>query len=291
MGIYDRDYYRNTNTLQWWSQTGVVCRWLITVNIVVFLLQLFFPRECLWLYLAPEETLGQFQIWRIVTYAFCHDTSSLLHILFNMLFLWWFGKHLEGMYGSKEFLRFYLTAAVLSGMAFLALAYAIGDPSPAIGASGGVMAVMMLYTLYYPREQIYVMFVIPVELRWLLTAYVVFNLLPVLSQLGGGQNTAGVANAAHLGGLLYGFCYKWYDLRYDRLLGNRNTSWSDSWKQWRRRHDPARRNVRLYHPPENHSLDQEVDRILAKITAEGEASLTDTERQVLKTASQKYRQR
>jgi len=294
MGIYDRDYYRNNTTLQWWSQTGAVCRWLITANIAVFVLQLFFPDTVTgWLQLSPRDTLDKFQIWRILTYAFCHDTRGglPLHILFNMLFLWWFGKHLEGMYGSKEFLRFYLTAAVLAGVAFLALAFTLGDPTPSIGASGAVMAVMMLYTLYYPREQIYVMFVIPLELRWLMAAYVIFDLMPVLSQLGGGRNTDGVANAAHLGGLLYGFCYKWYDLRFDRLLGTRTRSWSDSWKQWRRRHDPARRDVRLYHPPEAVNLDREVDRILAKITAEGEASLTDTERQVLKTASQKYRQR
>lgn len=73
-----------------------------------------------WLELDTSK-VKQGQIWRILTSAFCHDRSGLWHILFNMLGLIWFGITLEHMYGDREFLLFYLTAAILSGLAFVGL--------------------------------------------------------------------------------------------------------------------------------------------------------------------------
>src|SRR5262249_39604855 len=61
------------------------------------------------------------QVWRLLTHAFCHERFGVFHILFNMLFLYWWGCTIESMYGTREFLAFYLTAAVVAGLAFVGL--------------------------------------------------------------------------------------------------------------------------------------------------------------------------
>ena len=147
------------------------------------------------------------QVWRLVTCAFCHDRMNLLHILFNMLFLWWFGPKLESMYGSKEFLVFYLTAAVVASISYIALDLVTGDPVPMVGASGAIMAVVTLFAMHYPSTVIYVMFVLPVEIRWIVLGYAIFDLHPVLLALSGEEGFDNVAHAAHLGGLALGYLY------------------------------------------------------------------------------------
>src|SRR5262249_40804542 len=129
MGIYDRDYYRRDGPsyLGSFMERGTVCKWLIGINVVVFILQMltrtsgvdphterFFQQEGFLtdaLILNVDKVLHG-QVWRLLTYAFLHDTGSIWHILFNMLFLWWFGRDVEDLYGPREFLVFYLVSAV-----------------------------------------------------------------------------------------------------------------------------------------------------------------------------------
>ncbi len=296
MGIYSRDYLRDEPagyrpSVQ--PGSGSVCKWLIIANVVVFILQTITFRSgdtvTQWLRLDPVDTIQSFQIWRVLTYAFCHNPGSPFHILFNMLFVWWFGKTLEVMYGSREFLLFYLGAALVSGLCFLGLGLALGQLNPAIGASGAVMAIMMVYALYYPRQRIYLMGIIPLEIRWLVAFYVVYDSMPILNALiGGAGGSDGIAHSAHLGGLLFGFLYKknnirletiWDGLRlprFERLFGSRG-------------------KIRIYHPSDepksDENLDQQVDDLLSKIHEHGEASLTERERDILKRASQRYKKR
>jgi len=301
MGVYDRDYYRNDP-----PRSGVlggvapVCKWLIAINVVVFVVQLMTddPETGLggitqWLALAPERTIGHFELWRLITCAFCHATNDPMHVLFNMLGLWIFGNNVEPIYGQREFLRFYLTAALVSSLGFLGVQLFLGSPGYMVGASGAVMAVMMLCAMYYPSMKLNVMFLIPIELRWVVILYVIYDMFPLLRQLGGARALDHVAHAAHLGGLAYGFLYKRFDLRYSRLMAG----WS--WPRWKRLVKTSMRSrpekVRLYEPPEEHAptsdLKAQVDEILAKISAQGEASLTETEREVLKEASRRFKKR
>jgi membrane associated rhomboid family serine protease len=79
----------------------------------------FLPRISIveeWFQLEASKVVRYGQIWRLITCAFCHDRTSPWHIIFNMLALYWFGGRLEQFYGSKEFLLFYLTAAVVSSL-------------------------------------------------------------------------------------------------------------------------------------------------------------------------------
>jgi len=238
-----------------------------------------------WFELDPEKTVKQGQVWRLVTCAFCHARHMLWHILLNMLFLYWFGTRLEAMYGSREFLLFYLTAAVCSSAAYLALAFYTDSTAPAIGASGAVMGVMMLYTIFYPQETFLLFFVIPVPLWALLGVYVLFDLHPVLLALSGDKLFTTVAHAGHLGGLLFGFLYWRLGLRLEAPL-----DWIS-----RRPGRPVVRKARPRPEPaspppvQRDALDDQVDEVLRKISEQGKESLTDEERDVLVRASAKYR--
>jgi membrane associated rhomboid family serine protease len=240
-----------------------------------------------WFELDPHKVVYQAQIWRLLTYAFCHDRLGIWHILFNMLFLYWFGKTLESMYGSEEFLLFYLTSAVAASLCHIALALFLHDSTQAIGASGAVMGVMMLYAIHFPRRQIYIFLLIPIEIRWVVALWVIFDVHPVLLALAGTPDMTGVAHAAHLGGLAFGYVYWRYSLRLQ-------TYWSRLRQLRMPRCLGPRRHIQLYKPPREtprDDLDDLVDKILQKIHEQGDDSLTDVEREVLKRASEKYARR
>ena len=310
MGIYNRDYMKDGSAGPVWGGGGAssanwppVCKWLIIGTLAVFVLQILSSAVTEWLALDTAKTLRG-QIWRLVTSAFCHDRNGIFHILFNMLFLWWFGKTLEQMYGSREFLLFYLAGTLCASFAFIGLDLVTGNLGSAIGASGAVMAVMMLYAAHFPRQKIYIWFVIPIEIRWIVLAYVIFDLYPVLLAISGRETGGTIAHSAHLGGLAFGFLY--WKFRWN--LGNR-------WNAFRmtlagltgakgksrgkpQRHRPGRKIIpmpgaqrpsTLGREPEN--IESEVDRILQKIADKGASSLTAKERATLVEASDRIRER
>ncbi len=293
MGFEDRDYYRDPE----WQPAGgggkSVIHWLIGLCVVVFIGQnIGSLRVTEWLALTTDDTLSHWQLWRLVTYAFCHGTKDLLHLVFNMMCLWFFGRTLLERLGSREFIVFYLMASVVAGLSYLGLQLGfLHERSQVVGASGAVMAVMAVFAMWYPRQQVLLMGLIPIEIRWLVAAYVVFDTVPVWSALRGQDARDGVAHAAHLGGLLFGFAYVLFELRLSSWLSVRHVP---AW--WRERE--RRKSVRLYSPesegeeasPEN-DLDEKVDDILRKIHEHGEASLTARERKVLSEASRRYRER
>jgi membrane associated rhomboid family serine protease len=310
MGIYSRDYYRNDQR-SWqeqWLTSG--CKWLIAANIIVLVAQLLFTREEIRkvqtdqgvlpvqqhvsiveeaLELSPNR-VNHGEVWRLVTYAFCHSTGGVMHILFNMLFLAWFGMTLERMYGTREFVLFYFVGALASGLTFYLLALILGDEVPAVGASGAVMAIVMLYAVHFPREEIFLLGLIRVQIRFLVLFYVAYDLFPVLAALGGSNSSDGVAHSAHLGGLAFGFAYHHFGLRLDRL----SAAGLGRLRSVRSKIRAARRpeSIRIYEPPPRQpaaNLEQQVDAILEKMFAHGEASLTDSERELLKQASERYK--
>jgi membrane associated rhomboid family serine protease len=235
-----------------------------------------------WFELNPKKTIEQGQIWRLVTSAFCHDRYGLWHLLFNMLLLCWFGQRLERMYGSHEFLLFYLVAAVCASLAYVGLAYYSGSKIPAIGASGAIMAVMMLYVIYYPFEQFLLFWFIPVPLWLLLSLYVLYDLHPVLLALAGERMFTGVAHAGHLGGLAFGFLYWRFGWRMEEILGRVP-------QVQRRRRAAVFREPVIVPFPRGEELAVRVDEILKKISEQGKESLTAEELDILLRAGEKYR--
>lgn len=217
--------------------------------------------------------------WRLVTYGFCH--GGFEHILFNMLVLFFFGRMVEPLYGSKEFLLFFLCGVVIAGLGHVAFETAMRENVPAVGASGGVMAVVFLTAMIYPRSKWLLMFVIPVELRFIAIGYAVFDLLGVFSP------GSGIAHAAHLGGAAFGVAYRHYRWNITGLFRAVRDRFRFSSRPRRNR------NVRLHRPPapSRENLEHKVDELLEKISKQGEASLTDSEREFLADASRRYRDR
>jgi membrane associated rhomboid family serine protease len=234
-----------------------------------------------WCQLDTSKTVYGGQVWRLITHAFCHDRYSVFHILINMLCLYWFGATLELMYGSREFLLFYLTAAVVAGLALVGLDLYTGSSVPGIGASGAVMAVMMLYTMHFPRETICICWFFPVEMRWVMVFFVIWDLHPILLTLSGEPIFTGVAHAAHLGGLAFGFLYARYEWRLE-VIGEHLPG-----LRWERRRRPRLRVVRPSTAPQMSRVDQ----VLEKISVSGQDSLTEEERAVLQEASARLRSR
>jgi len=147
-----------------------------------------------------------------------------------------------------------------------------------------------LYATHFPREEIYLLGLIRLQIRYFVLLYLVYDLWPVLGALGGGGQSAGVAHSAHLGGLAFGYLYHRSGLRLERAWDGLKR-FQPTWKRFR---SPSRpESVRLYDPHEEReqNLDVKVDVILQKILAHGEASLTDQERDLLRKASQRYKEK
>jgi membrane associated rhomboid family serine protease len=329
MGLYSRDYYRELSPAPGIFGGAPVVKYIIIINVVVFLLQIFVvspprmsakelaaqrkdnqdhqdqpisEREILdqmraaqpapvvqeWLELDTNKVIGSGQVWRLLTHAFCHDRHNIFHILFNMLFLYWFGRTLELMYGSREFLLFYVTAAVCAALAFVGMDLYTGSPFPAVGASGAVMAVVMLYTVHFPGETICIFWFFQIQMRWLMALYVVWDLHPILLALAGDQMFTGIAHAAHLGGLAFGFLYGWYGWNLEGIVERLPfLGWRASPRPRVRRASasPACRPCE----PDPEAL--RVDEVLEKISMYGQDCLTEEERTILRTASEKLKTR
>src|SRR5690606_19411697 len=97
--------------------------------------------------------------WSVVTYAFLH--ADTLHLLFNMIGLFFFGPRLESVLGSGRFLGLYFTSAVAAAIASLFTPFAA-----VVGASGAVFGVLFGFAKFWPRDRIYFWGIIPIEARW-----------------------------------------------------------------------------------------------------------------------------
>lgn len=281
MGIYSRDYIREEPRGGFMGGGGDfwAVKVLIAINVVVYLLQNMSGSNVTELFgLSLPDIVPGCQVWRLLTYGFCHDLYSVGHLAFNMLALWVFGRMVEPIYGPREFLAFYLTAIVASGLCFIGFDFGRAQPGFVVGASGGIAAIVVLCAMHFPKLEILLMFVIPIQLRWLAVLYLVGDLTGML----GGAND-NIARAAHLGGAAFGFAYYRFGWKLMNL-------WPSAKNVRSMARSVTREKLRVYTPPPE-DLDKQVDEILAKISAEGEASLSDRERQILKDASRRYKDR
>jgi membrane associated rhomboid family serine protease len=106
---------------------------LIIANSVIFLLMwLVGPIERVfmqWFALYPADVVTRFYLWELVTYLFLH--GGFMHILMNMLYLWFFGKDLEDIWGTRRFLQFYFFCGVGAGVIVVLANYLFGNPPSA----------------------------------------------------------------------------------------------------------------------------------------------------------------
>jgi len=148
--------------------------------------------------LTPALVTTKLYLWQLITYLFLH--GGFFHILFNMFALWMFGAELENRWGSKQFLKYYFITGIGAGViSILAEPFAV---IPTIGASGAVYGILMAYGMMFPNRYIYVYFLFPVKVKYLVAFLAI---LAFMATLGSPGST--VAHIAHLGGMLVGFLY------------------------------------------------------------------------------------
>jgi hypothetical protein len=169
---------------------------------------------------------------------------------------------------------------VVAAVVWVAIERMVGsNPAiPAVGASGAIAGIVVLYALNFPHRTLLLFFVIPMP-AW------VAGLLIVLLDIYGALTGAGhIAFTAHLGGAAFAFLYFQLGWNLSRWSGWLSLDWLKP-RPKLRVHDPDGKDR------EKQDLSEEVDRILQKISAEGEESLTRKERRTLETASREYQKK
>jgi membrane associated rhomboid family serine protease len=233
---------------------------LLIVNVIVYFLQQAIPGLEAQLAFVPAFVL--MRPWTMVTYMFVH--GGLMHIGFNMLTLYFFGPRVEQRLGSERFFVLYFFSGICGALAM----FLFNPMSAVIGASGAIFGVMFAYAKFWPRDQVLVWGVLPVEVRWL----VGISTLIALFGIG-----TGVAHFAHLGGFVGGFLYllfleRRHGAKKFRAQVNSAAPPADALASRWQKVDRSR----------VHEVNRdEVNRILDKISASGVKSLTPTERQFL----------
>ena len=233
---------------------------LLIANVLMYFAQQTVPGLTQTLAFVPIGILAR--PWTVVTYMFMHGGIS--HILFNMIALYFFGSRVEQRLGPERFFALYFVGGISGAL----MSFAFEPYAPVIGASAGIFGVMLAFARFWPRDQIFIWGIIPIEARWLVA------IMTGIALFGGITGGGGVANFAHLGGFVGAFFYLMFlERRHgakrfkraatavpagtDAVLGN--------WKK------VDRGSV--------HSVNKdEVNRILDKISASGIGSLTPQER-------------
>ncbi|MFG0287699.1 MAG: rhomboid family intramembrane serine protease [Rhodopirellula sp. JB044] len=235
------------------------------------------------------ESLIRPWLWfQTLTYGFLHNTDNIFHLVFNMFILYVFGRPIEQRLGGQEFLKTYLAAIIFGGIVAMVSPWVLSAIVPGasiysmtMGASGGVVAMIVIFACFFPHQELLFMFVIPMK-AWVLACVV------VAMDLLGAAGLSGSATAfdVHLAGALFGFLYV-------------NQRWNFGWLDLTRLADlpgtlqqRSRRAKLKLHDPEKkiREEEREADRILAKIHQSGEASLTSRERKTLERYSRRKRQ-
>jgi membrane associated rhomboid family serine protease len=152
------------------------------------------------------DTFELFRPWQLVTYSFLHDPNSIVHIVLNLFALYAFGGEVERTLGTRRFVWMYGAAVLAAGITQLivvtmALNAGIGPVVPTLGASGGVMGVLLSFAMLFPHRRIMLIFPpIPMPAWVLVTAYAGIELANGVF----GSRT-GIAHFAHLGGMVGAF--------------------------------------------------------------------------------------
>ena len=224
---------------------------------------------------------SDFRIYQLVTYMFMH--GGFTHLFFNMFALWMFGVVVEGVWGPRKFLFYYIACGIGAGMMqelaqFVEIYLQLNEQAPlgvgeafvvmgkiadqlnaltTVGASGAIYAILLAFGMIFPENKIFIFPIpIPIKAKWFVMGYAALELFQAMAGTGGN-----VAHLAHLGGMIFGFFMIRYWQRHPREETRTESDWD-------------------YNTRKKAEQD-EVDRILDKIRKSGYDSLTREEKQRL----------
>jgi membrane associated rhomboid family serine protease len=232
--------------------------------------------------------------WTLLTYSFAHDLSGLLHILFNMLTLYWFGKLFVEYLGSDKLIALYLLGAISGGLFYL-LSYnlipyfverSVANPIIMVGASASVNAIVVAAATLLPDYTFFLLFFGAVRIKYIAAIIVFLSFLGTI-----GSNAGG--NLAHLGGALMGFIYV-----KQLQIGINWGGWISVTLDWIKSLFQPRPKVKVTYRKEEakakkasanftKASQDEIDLILDKISDKGYESLSKDEKEKLFNASKK----
>ncbi|MCW5757553.1 MAG: rhomboid family intramembrane serine protease [Phycisphaeraceae bacterium] len=294
MGLQDRGYMQGDNAppgLRPARGGGLpfsMSTLLIAINVIIELFRYvaFSVWQAMfdWGHFSTTKAIFGVEFWRFLTFQFLH--ANLVHLAFNMLGIWFLGRLVEDQLGPKKYLAFYLVCGIFGGLMYLLLNFLGGvigislpgllmnDPAtPLIGASAGVFGVVMACAYIAPNAVVQLIFPpIPMKMKTFAYGFVALALVMLLI---GSTNAGG--EAAHLGGAIAGF----YFIRNTHHLIDFFDVLGDSRKP--KSPKPPR------HKRGGGASQQEVDRVLEKVSASGLGSLTSQEREILRHATKQQR--
>ena len=157
-----------------------------------------------WLALIPVEVMRG-KVWQVVTYSLLH--ANFGHLFFNMLTLWFIGAYLERDWGPRRFIECYAFCVVGAALVTIGVSYTrfLGmDPAQGtVGASGGIFGLLMAFGILYADQEMFI-FPLPfsIKAKYLVGIWIVVAIIAIFD-----PSQSGVANFAHLGGLLFGFLF------------------------------------------------------------------------------------
>lgn len=202
------------------------------------------------------------QPWSVVTHMFVHDVRSFWHILFNMLWLYWMGSFFISVQPHQRLGWVYFLAGLAGGVGFVSYSLANGLGAVyAMGASAAVNGIILATVVLMPYHQVFLFFIGPIALRWI---GLIWLFLDFILAIGGNEAVAVAHLSGSFAGILLGYAFRrgwgpegWIAALRDFWVGPKEVT------------------------------QQEVDRILDKISAKGLRSLTRREREILRRATEK----
>lgn len=253
------------------------------VDIIFFLFSVNSPNLLVtWLAVPADVKQLIYKPWTVFTYMFLHQ--GFLHILFNMLWLFWLGKIFLEYLTGKQLLNVYLLGG-LAGAGLYILSFNVFPAfqqvlnlSYALGASAGVLAVVVATAVYVPEYTVYLMFLGPVKLKYIAAVSVLLDVVFLMDGNAGGH-------IAHLGGALFGYLYisqlkKGKDI--SRGFGQMLDGIANWFKPKKNLKVTYKRGETDFEYNKRKATEQkEIDKILEKIAKSGYESLSKHEKEIL----------
>ena len=224
-------------------------------------------------------SLGTFilQPWSIITYFFLH--MSFMHILWNMLFLYWFGKIINDNIGNNALISLYVLGGIIGGLFYMAIYNIVPyygervSDSLMLGASAGVFSVVVGSATLMPNYTFYLLLIGPVRIKYIALFYVLLSFFDVAGTNAGGE-------IAHLGGAFIGYIYI-RRLQNGVNIGEGIINFINFFSE---KKENKKENIQK---ETDETTQDEVDKILDKISESGYSSLTSKEKERLFNASKK----
>lgn len=281
--------YQNSFVSRNWNSNSAVNR-LVMICVAIFLVQIFLRiipgAEVLTekFMLTPYMPSLMMQPWSLFTYIFMH--ANLMHVLGNMLWLYFIGILLEDLLGNKHIWKLFIWGGIAGGVLYLLsfnLAFMHLQGHFMVGASAGVVAIIVATAMYMPNYEILFFGVFPIKLKYIAGLRVLLD----LSGLSDGINDGG--QIAHLGGAIFGVFYIWH------IRGSLNFDFLNRWfvkkpvepkRSVRYKVEvnvdkPGRTAGKRKMTEQGKPAQEEIDAILDKINAFGYDSLTTEEKKTL----------